>query len=101
MILSFVDNNLELCWLRARCDMIHYSIREKIISKLDLLHFVGCLDELKAVPSVKLVALRSRGSNVYTMKIDTNWSLVFQYDTDIDAFRGIWLKDESENRNNK
>ncbi len=92
MIISFVDKNVENCWLRAQCDKIHYTIRAAMIRKLDLLHFAGSLDELTAVPGAQVQSLHRKENNLFTLGIDEAWMLVFRYDDEAKGFRGVWLK---------
>lgn len=101
MIISFVDKKLEQCWLCAQCDEIHHTVRKSVIYKLDLLHFAGTLDELSAIPSVRLHPLHGKETSMYTLDVDIKWALVFQYDADAGGFRGVWLKDMSGNPRSK
>jgi antitoxin HigA-1 len=91
MIISFVDKNVENCWLRAQCDKIHYAVREAMIRKLDLLHFVSTLDELATIPGAHVQPLRKETS-MFMLNVDQAWTLVFRYDSDVKGFRGVWLK---------
>lgn len=92
MIISFVDKNVENCWLRAQCDKIHYAIRGTAIRKLDLLHFASTLDELMAIPGASVQPLHRKETNMFTLEVDQGWVLVFRYDSDVKGFRGVWLK---------
>ena len=55
------------------------NVKETVRRKLDMLHYAARLEDLSAPPGNRLEALRGKLAGYYSIRVNRQWRIVFQW----------------------
>jgi proteic killer suppression protein len=82
-IQSFQDPQLEVFFTTGKAPKKAgwISLRKIVLRKLDILDYAHELDDLKSPPGNRLEALKGKLKGFYSIRINDQWRIVFQWTT--------------------
>lgn len=86
MIRSFIDKEAEKVWLGERSRRLPAGIQQVARRKLRMLNAASQLDDLRLPPANRLEALKGERRGQYSIRINDQWRICFQWkDGDVAA----------------
>ena len=82
MIRSFADRETEVIWRGRRSRRLPPEIQAVALRKLRLLNQARRLDDLRVPPGNRLEALRSDRRGQYSIRINDQWRICFEWPND-------------------
>ena len=80
VIRSFADRETEQIWNEARSFRLPSDIQQRALNKLALLNRAARLEDLRVPPGNRLEALRGSRRGQYSIRINDQWRLCFQWE---------------------
>jgi toxin HigB-1 len=80
MILSFGTRDTEKIWNGERIKKLPIEIQQAGRRKLRMLNNSQNLVDLRIPPSNKLEKLRGRANDIYSIRINDQWRIIFKWD---------------------
>jgi toxin HigB-1 len=91
MIKTFADKETQQVFIKGRSKRLPPDLIRRAIRRLEYIHWATCINDLKVPPSNRLHALKGDRKGQYSISINDQWRVCFQY-IDGDAF-GVEITD--------
>ncbi len=79
MIVSFADKETERIWRAERSRRLPPGIQQKALDRLQLLHTVTRLEDLRVPPGNRLEALKGDRKGQHSLRLNDQWRLCFRW----------------------
>ena len=80
MIISFGSKDTEKIWLGERAKRIPLEIQQTGRRKLRMINNSQDLKDLRIPPSNRLEKLKGKSKDVYSIRINDQWRIIFRWD---------------------
>jgi toxin HigB-1 len=79
MIKTFADKHTEELFIAGKSKKFQPDILKRALRRLEYIDLATCLDDLKALPSNNLHALRDDRVGQYAISINDQWRICFKF----------------------